>query len=245
MPALTVDARWRHRRRSPSYPPSCPLDIAHRNQIARQHLGLVRQEAHRMARKCAEPYEDLEQIGQLGLLRAIERFDAHKGVAFSSFAVPFIRGAMQHFLRDHWGSAKIPRRNVEMASQVRRTQRRLKALGREMSEIQVAIRLGISAEKWRWTAEALRRRPALDVEELKDLIPAPEAAEPADDLRDRLYAHLGALPNPHRACLIAHFFGNLSPASIAAHSGRSPAEVEALIQEAMQWLKGHLEADCG
>lgn len=63
-----------------------------RNQLVQLNIGLVRKTAHRVAYQCAEPYEDLEQIGYLGLIAAIERFDPTQGCAFSSFAVPYIRG---------------------------------------------------------------------------------------------------------------------------------------------------------
>ena len=59
-----------------------------RNQLVECNLGLVRQVAHRISNQCSEPYEDLEQIGYLGLIRAIERFNPQQGCAFSSFAIP-------------------------------------------------------------------------------------------------------------------------------------------------------------
>ncbi|NEO49820.1 MAG: RNA polymerase sigma factor SigF, partial [Moorea sp. SIO4A3] len=52
-----------------------------RNQIVRLNAGLVRKIAHIVSQKCAEPYEDLEQMGYIGLIRAIERFDPHQGCA--------------------------------------------------------------------------------------------------------------------------------------------------------------------
>ena len=59
-----------------------------RNQLVRLNAGLVRKIAHRVSHQCAEPYEDLEQIGYIGLIRSIVRFDPGQGCAFSSFAVP-------------------------------------------------------------------------------------------------------------------------------------------------------------
>ena len=85
-----------------------------RNQLVLLNAGLVRQIAHRIGRHCAEPYQDLEQIGYLGLIRAIERFNPHQGCAFSSFAVPYIRGEVLHYLRDKSSVMKIPRRWQEL-----------------------------------------------------------------------------------------------------------------------------------
>lgn len=85
-----------------------------RNQLVELHKGLVRKMAHKFSHQCSEPYEDLVQIGYLGLIRAIERFDPNQGYAFSSFAVPYIRGEMLHFLRDRSTLVKIPRRWQEL-----------------------------------------------------------------------------------------------------------------------------------
>ena len=84
--------------------PSLPL----RNRLVRRHAGLVRQVARQLCRRCPEPYEDLEQIGYFGLIRAIERFNPDRGYAFSSFAIPYIRGEILHFIRDRAGVVKSP-----------------------------------------------------------------------------------------------------------------------------------------
>ncbi|MGL5034868.1 MAG: sigma factor, partial [Microcystaceae cyanobacterium] len=63
-----------------------------RNQIVELNIGLVRREAHHWSKQCSQAYDDLVQVGCLGLIRAIERFEIDKGRAFSSFAVPYIRG---------------------------------------------------------------------------------------------------------------------------------------------------------
>jgi uncharacterized protein YjbI with pentapeptide repeats len=79
-----------------------------RNQLAQLNAGLVRKIAYRISHQCSEPYENLEQIGYLGLIRAIERFDPSQGRTFSSFAVPYIRGEILHFLRDRATAVTIP-----------------------------------------------------------------------------------------------------------------------------------------
>jgi len=71
-----------------------------RNELVKLNFGLVRKEAHHWVNQCTESYEDLLQVGCIGLIRAIERFDTTKGSAFSSFAIPYIRGEIQHYLRD-------------------------------------------------------------------------------------------------------------------------------------------------
>lgn len=85
-----------------------------RNRIMELNFGLVRKEAHHWVAQCKESYEDLLQVGCLGLIRAIERFNIEKGHAFSSFAIPYIRGEIQHYLRDKGYSVRIPRRWLDL-----------------------------------------------------------------------------------------------------------------------------------
>ncbi len=74
-----------------------------RNRITDVNRKLVHREAKAMVEKTPEELDDLEQIGCLGLIKAIEMFDIDRGVKFSSYAIPFIRGEMSHYLRKHWG----------------------------------------------------------------------------------------------------------------------------------------------
>ncbi|WP_247216599.1 sigma-70 family RNA polymerase sigma factor [Synechococcus sp. C9] len=123
-------------------------DIELRNRLVQSNLGLVRQEAHRCHHCSGEPFEDLMQVGTLGLIQAIERFDLERGVAFSSFALPYVRGAMQHYLRDQSPTVRLPRRWQELyqratqwISQWRQTQ------GREPTTQELAAGLGISVQE--------------------------------------------------------------------------------------------------
>jgi len=75
-------------------------DIKCRNKIVESNINLARKVAHKMKLVCNEPYEDLEQEGLLGLIKAVERFDPHTGNSFSSFAMPYISGKILQYLRD-------------------------------------------------------------------------------------------------------------------------------------------------
>ena len=120
-----------------------------RNQLVRLNIGLVRKIAYQVSHQCSEPYEDLEQIGCLGLIRAIERFNPSQSNAFSSFAVPFIRGEMLHFLRDKGSLVKIPRRLQELQQEGRRVSAELAAtLGRLPKDGEVAQAMKLSLQEW-------------------------------------------------------------------------------------------------
>lgn len=126
-----------------------------RDALVRDNLPLVYAIAGRMSRTANLPFEDLSQVGSLGLLRAIEAFKPSKGRRLSSFAVPYIRGAMQHELRDRQSLMKIPRELWELRRQATVMQERSRqersiplalpelaeALGCEEQKLQEAISL--------------------------------------------------------------------------------------------------------
>lgn len=93
-----------------------------RNRIARENVDLIRKIAWRCVGTCREEFEDLCQMGSIGCIKAIERFDPSSGNSFSSFAVPYIRGEILHFLRDHGSQVKIPRRWRELVARYKRFQ---------------------------------------------------------------------------------------------------------------------------
>lgn len=139
--------------------------IACRNQIVRLHTGLVRTIAHRLSCQCAEPYEDLVQIGCIGLIRAIERFDPTQGCAFSSFAVPYIRGEILHFLRDNGSLVKIPRRWQELQQDGQRVSKQLASnLGRPAKDAEIAQALQISLQEWQQCKLATQNRLPLSLD---------------------------------------------------------------------------------
>lgn len=126
-----------------------------RNQLVQLNVGLVRKIAHRVSYQCTEPYEDLEQLGYLGLIRAVERFNPHQGCAFSSFAVPYIRGEMLHFLRDKSSLMKLPRRWQELHQEGQKVRKQLQeTLGRSPKESEIAAQLNVSVEEWHQTQNA-------------------------------------------------------------------------------------------
>lgn len=136
-----------------------------RNQLVLLNAGLVRQIAHRIGRQCAEPYQDLEQIGYLGLIRAIERFNPYQGCAFSSFAVPYIRGEVLHFLRDKSNVLKIPRRWQELQKEGEKVRQQLTAqFGRKPNDEEIAMVLNVSINEWRETQAAEHNRQALSLD---------------------------------------------------------------------------------
>jgi len=91
----------------------CEGDEAARERLIELLLPLVRALAYRHLNR-GERLEDLVQVGSIGLIRAIDRFDPNRGDDFVSFAVPTIRGEIRHHLRDRAAVVRIPRRHAAL-----------------------------------------------------------------------------------------------------------------------------------
>ena len=103
-----------------------PEYAAKRDRLVRDHLPLV----HRLCRKfhrSGEPVEDLVQVGSIGLLKAIEKFDPDRGFNFMTYAVPVIVGEIKNYLRDHGWAVKVPRKIQRHNLAVQRAVDRLRA----------------------------------------------------------------------------------------------------------------------
>lgn len=136
-----------------------------RNRVVELNLGLVRREAHHWVNQCTENYDDLMQVGSMGLLRAIERFDTAKGHAFSSFAVPYIRGEIQHYLRDKGSPVRIPRRWQTIQHQAAALTAELRSqLNRQPTDAEVAAGLQISLAELQEVKLAFRNRAPLSLD---------------------------------------------------------------------------------
>ena len=207
-----------------------------RNHLVDLNDGLARDEAHRWKEICAVPYEDLCQVARIGLIKAVERFQLCQGYAFSSFAIPYINGEIQHFLRDYsWDLGKVPRRSIEAASKVRSIQRKAIASGRlEITEQQAAQSIGISESSWKQISEVTARKIVLDLNDAVSLI-----SETEDD--EQLYkivrSEVARLPRIYRSIILARYFKGLSTIEIAKTYQVEPTLVELWISEGLRRLR--------
>jgi RNA polymerase sigma-B factor len=132
--------------------------VGTRNRIVILNAGLVRAIAHRISKVCSEKYEDLEQIGYMGLINAIDRFVPVYGNKFSTYAVPYIEGAIKHYLRDTYRTIKLPRRLEQLYKDGEKARKSLREkLGRDASDSEVASYLQVTLSEWR---EALKIKNA-------------------------------------------------------------------------------------
>src|SRR4030081_3987583 len=110
-------------------------DPAERDRIRAQLVDAYRDFVYFLARKfqnSGEPLEDIVQVGYLGLIKAIERFDPGHGNEFTTFATPTILGEIRRYLRDKGWAIRFPRRLQELYQQVVRVNEEMKnQLGRQ------------------------------------------------------------------------------------------------------------------
>ncbi|MEO0455245.1 MAG: RNA polymerase sigma factor SigF [Cyanobacteria bacterium P01_A01_bin.114] len=226
-----------------------------RNDLVRLNAGLVRKIAHRVSHQCSEPYEDLEQIGYLGLIRAIERFDPSQGCAFSSFAVPYIRGEMLHFLRDRGTTVKIPRRWQDLQKESQKRQAELlRKYGRQPSDFEMADALSVSVEEWRQVKLANKNRMPLSLDAtvshqidstitLGDTLPDAhyQLLQVLEEDRQQLQRAMSQLEEKTRSAIEYVFFKGLSRKEVAERIGVSPMTVTRRIQRGVEQMIAFLQ----
>lgn len=220
-----------------------------RNQLVQIHIGLVRQEAYRWLGRCHESSDELVQVGSIGLIRAIERFDLNQGYAFSSFAVPYIRGEIQHYLRDRSLTMRIPRRwqtlETRSTGVVRRLQQQLERFPRDH---EIAAALGVSPGEWQEVKLARQNRhlisldaplPGEDSISLMESLPDPryKSFQLAQEDKIRLQHAMEQLERRTREILEFVFLYDLTQKETADRLGISVVTVSRRVKQGLQHLK--------
>src|SRR5262245_64709833 len=118
-----------------------------RDGLVALHLPLVEHCARRF-RNRGEPFEDLVQVGTIGLIKSIDRFELDRGVEFSTYATPTIIGEIKRHFRDKGWAIRVPRRLQELRIQIANTAADLtQTLGRSPTPRELAEKLGCSVEE--------------------------------------------------------------------------------------------------
>ncbi len=222
-----------------------------RNQLVKLNFGLVRKEAHYWTNQCHETYDDLLQVGCLGLIRAIERFELSKGHAFSSYALPYIRGEIQHYLRDKGVTVRIPRRWLALQQQAIGVSRSWREThNRQPTDSELAAALKISPNEWQEIKLAWVNRaplsldvPIQDGEEgstcLGELVPDPHyrSFQLAQEDQLRLQQALVQLEQRTRDVLECVFLQDLTQKQVAEHLGISVVTVSRRVKKGLDLMK--------
>lgn len=215
-----------------------------RNQIASQNDKLAIMVARRYQQRCNLPLDDLKQLSRIGLLKAIPKFDPFKGVAFSSFVVPYCEGEIKHFLRDHRSLVKTPRRWQETSDRARQVQAVAAKNGRvvELDEI-ACLGLGLERNSWQAIENATQHRMMSSLED-EALQIADEPSKSLEELeqeecqRAAILKQMATLSPEVQECIIECYWGELSNDLIAKRHNLTVKQVEVLIQTGLEQLRG-------
>ena len=164
--------------------PDAATKLWWRNALVEHNLALVRMVAQRQSQRTGQSFDELVSAGCLGLIRAVEAFDLRQTCNLSSYAVPYIRGAMLHDIRDHGQPLHTPRRLRELQQRARRLQEQRRGQGlAPLAAAELASELGCSTAQLE-EAGAVQR--ALQVRSLD--APLSGEDEQAGTLLDQLAA---------------------------------------------------------
>ncbi|SCE27574.1 RNA polymerase sigma-B factor [Streptomyces sp. SolWspMP-5a-2] len=230
------------------------LDYSYvRNTLVELNLALVKFAASRF-RSRSEPMEDIVQVGTIGLIKAIDRFELSRGVEFPTFAMPTIIGEIKRFFRDTSWSVRVPRRLQELRLDLAKAGDELaQKLDRAPTVAELAERLGIPAEEVvegmaasnAYTASSLDAQPAEDDSEgtLADRIGYEDNGLEGIEYVESLKPLIAELPSRDRKILSLRFVAGMTQSEIGEELGISQMHVSRLLSRTLTRLRRGLTVE--
>ena len=226
-------------------------DEAARDELITMYLNLVKYLASRF-RNRGEPIDDLIQVGTIGLIKAIDRFDTDRQVEFTTYATPTIVGELKRYFRDKGWAIKVPRRLQELSFKVNQaidalTQR----LQRSPSIPEIAEYLGVTPEE---VLEAMETSEAYNFVSLEsdrggdssdsfsilEYIGKDDALMAVIDDRTTLSVALKQLTPQEQKVLYLRFFQGLTQTEIARQLDISQMQVSRLLRKTLRVLRENI-----
>jgi RNA polymerase sigma-B factor len=228
-------------------------DLQAREKLIEQYMSLVRSLARRYAYR-GEQLDDLIQIGAIGLIKAIDRFDINRGVELTTYATPNIIGEIKRHFRDKGWAVRVPRGLQELNVQLSRLMEQLTVqLGRSPTIPELAKAAGVEEELVLEALESGRAYNALslsvggggdddDLDPLESLGAEEHQYEVSED-RAVLAPGFRALDERERMILQLRFFDGLTQSQIAQQVGISQMHVSRLIRRSLEKIREAIAAD--
>ncbi|GAA2817752.1 RNA polymerase sigma factor SigF [Kitasatospora sp. CM 4170] len=227
-------------------PPDAPERERVRAALIEVNIPLVRYAATRF-RSRSEPMEDVVQVGTIGLINAIDRFDPSRGVQFPTYALPTILGEIKRYFRDNVRTMHVPRRLQELWVQVSGAMEELTVVhGRAPKVPEIAASLRIPEEDVRACLDAGRAYNAASLEAaqehegglaLLDRLGYEDSALAEVEHRDMVRHLLVQLPERERRIVMLRFFANLTQSQISTELGMSQMHVSRLLSRILTRLR--------
>jgi RNA polymerase sigma-B factor len=229
-------------------------DLRAREQLIEQYMSLVRSLARRYAYR-GEQLEDLVQVGAIGLIKAIDRFDLERGVELTTYATPNIIGEIKRHFRDKGWAVRVPRGLQELNVQLSRLMEQLTVqLGRSPTIPELAKAAGVEEEQVLEALESGRAYTSLslsvgggggdddDLDPLEALGTVEHQYEVSED-RAVLAPGFKALDERERRILRLRFFDGLTQSQIAQQVGISQMHVSRLIRRSLEKIRETIAED--
>jgi len=223
-----------------------------RNELAIAHLNLARFLAAKFTNR-GEPLDDLVQVGTVGLLKAIDRFDLERGVEFTTYATPTIVGEIKRYFRDKGWAVKVPRRLHELNLAVNRAGDKLAiALGRSPTVAELATHLGAGEEEILEAQELGQAYNLLSLDSevsgegdrksqtLSDTVGVSDAGLELLEDRANLERAFAVLTGRERVIIYLRFYESVSQTEIARRLNVSQMHVSRLQAKALDKLRSVL-----
>ena len=230
-------------------------DLAAREQLIEQYMSLVRSLARRYSYR-GEQLEDLVQIGAIGLIKAIDRFDVNRGVELTTYATPNIIGEIKRHFRDRGWSVRVPRGLQELNLQLSRLIEELTVQhGRSPTIPELAKAASVTDEEVLEALESGRAYTSLslsagsgghdedgELDPLESLGTVEHQYEVSED-RAVLAPGFRVLDERERQILHLRFFEGLTQSQIAQQVGISQMHVSRLIRRSLEKIRDEIAAE--
>ena len=221
-----------------------------REGLVRLHLPLVEHCARRF-RNRGEPFEDLVQVGTIGLIKSVDRFDTGRGVEFSTYATPTIIGEIKRYFRDKGWAIRVPRRLQELRMQISSATAELtQSLGRAPTPTELAGAIGCTVDDVIEGIESSNAYSTLSLDagdsgddtgmSMLDTMGVDDRGLEHVELRESLKPLLESLPQREKNILMLRFFKNMTQSQIAAEVGVSQMHISRLLNKTLEHLRGSL-----
>ena len=226
-------------------------NVAAREELIERNLSLVRSLARRYAYR-GEPYDDLVQIGTIGLIKAIDRFDVDRGVELTTFATPNIIGEIKRHFRDKGWAVRVPRGLQELNVRLSKLMEQLTVeLGRSPSIPELAKAAKVDPEQVlealesarAYTSVSLSASGEADEEGEFDPLESIGEEEPQYEIAEgwvSVAPGLRSLDDREKAILRLRFFDGLTQSQIAQRVGISQMHVSRLIRRALDKVRAEI-----
>jgi len=221
-----------------------PEHEAIRAALIERHLPLVTFMARKFADR-GEPLDDLIQVGTIGLIKAIDRYDLGRGFEFSTFATPTIVGEIKRHFRDKTWAVRVPRRLQELGAAVNKATTELtQKLDRSPTPKEIAKHLGVTLDEVVEAMESNSAYSTISTDSGSDEHPSlNESFGSLDDAlegveyRESLRPLLAGLDDREKRILQMRFFENQSQGAIAAELGISQMHVSRILNKTLVQLR--------